>query len=228
MRQALVALGFIAAIGFANWLTVTSWNGTVYVYMGERRAPASVRTARDYTPIDRHALYRSAHAQLMAQAATERRDGAVGIKLGHPLVARPEGGGRDFACEVSGHQGIYDRMEVTFYGIGISDNGEEPHMTIDSACLSSGGLEALDTIWIPMQDITAAQPQDQELQVTGDHPAIVRLEHIPGAWPEKWVLISVRFYREDSQVDELRVDAQHLREAGASLLSFDFPSKSAL
>lgn len=228
MRNALVAVLFLAALGFANWLTVRSWNGTVYVYIGDSRAPASVRTVHDYTPIDRQAVYRSAHAQLMAEASVKRDAGVIGITLGHPLVARPEGGGRDFACQVGGHSGVYDRMEITLYGTGISDNGEEPHMVIDANCQATDHLDVLDPVFIPMQDIVAAAPQDQELQVSGERPAIIRLEHIPGAWPERWVLVSVRFYREDSPQDSFVVDAKHLRDSGMSLLSFDFkPDGSA-
>jgi hypothetical protein len=222
MRNALVGLLFLAAIGFANWLTVRSWNGTVYVYIGERRAPASVRTVQDYTPINRKAIYRSARAQLMAEAAAVRDGGDIAVTLGHPIVPREEGGGRDFACEVAGHTSVYDRMEINFYGTGISDNGEEPHMVIDTACQAGAELDQLEPVWIPMQEIVSAEPRDQELQVSGDQPAIIRLEHIPGAWPEKWVLVSVRFYREDSPDDDLIVDARHLRDGGTALLSFDF------
>lgn len=222
MRNVLTVLGFLVAFGFANYLTTRSWNGTVYVYMGERRAPASVRKSTDYTPIDRKALYRSVHAQLMAEAQTVNKDGYVGIRLGHPIVMREEGGGRDFACQVAGHSGVFDRMQVTFYGTGISDSGNEPHMVIDTACRASTQLDALDTIWVPMQDIVSSNPKDQEVQVSGDRPAMIRFENIPGAWPENWVLISVRFYREDSPDQELVVDAKHLHEAGPTMLSFQF------
>jgi hypothetical protein len=223
MKNAAIALLFLASIGFANWLTTRSWNGLVYVYIGEQRAPASVRTAHDYTPVDRQALGRSVHEQLMSMAATSRQDGNVGVTLGHPLVARPEGGGgREFACEVAGHGGIYDHMEITFYGTGVSDNGDEPHMVIDADCEASAQLDVLNPVWIPMGEIVRTSPRDQEFQVSGPHPTRIRLEHIPGVWPESWVLVSVRFYRQDTPDESLLVDAQHLREGGPTLLSFDF------
>lgn len=218
-----VALFFVCVLLAANWVAVRSWHGTVYVYMGERRAPASVRASKDYTPMDRQVLFRSVHEQIMAEAQTKTLGGDVDVTLGHPLVASPDGGGRDFACEVKGHSGVYDRMELTFYGTGISDNGDEPHMLVDTACASSGGtLGTLDTITIPMQDITSAEPRDQELQVSGPHPAMIRLQHIPGQWPENWVLTNVRFYREDDPDQQLNLDARHLRETGTNLLSFDY------
>jgi hypothetical protein len=228
MKTALAAAFFLAAVLAANGLAVQSWHGMVYVYMGQRRAPASTRTQQDYTAMDRHALSRSVHEQLMAEAKALRNDdeGQVDITLGHPLVARPEGGGRDFACEIQGHVGVYNRMELTFYGTGISENGEEPHMVIDTTCSAAHDqLGALEPVTIPMQDIVSAAAKDQELQVSGPHPAIIHLQNIPARWPQNWVLTQVRFYREDDPDQELTLDARHLREAGVPLLSFDYKTQ---
>ena len=70
MRLLAVAALFLTGLGFSNWITMHSWGGAVYVYVGERRAPASVRTSSDYSAIDRQSLYRSVHAQLMASASS--------------------------------------------------------------------------------------------------------------------------------------------------------------
>jgi hypothetical protein len=228
MRKAFVLFLFLAGVGGANWLTMHSWNGTVYVYTGEHRAPASVRSVKDYSALDRRALYRSVHAQLMASAQLLRNDGSIGIQLGHPLVPRAEGGGREFACDVKGRDGAYDRMELTFYGTGITDNGNAPHLVVDTACEGSSRLDILDTIWIPMRDIVAAQPKDQEMQVSGARPEMIRLQNIPDQWPSTWVLWSVRFYRRDNPDESLTVDAAHLKESVSSLMSFDWNPAGAL
>ncbi|MBX3020716.1 MAG: hypothetical protein KF799_03495 [Bdellovibrionales bacterium] len=227
MRLFSIALLFLAAVGFANHLTTRSWGGAVYVYVGERRAPASVRSVSDYSAIDRRALYRSIHGQLMSTAGASIRDGVVGVRLGHPLIPREEGGGREFACPIAGHVGVYDRVELTFYGTGITASGESPLLIIDNGCQASAQLDTLDTVWIPMQKIIALGPKDQELETDTQPPMYIRLQNIPGEWPENWVLTGVRFYRSDSEDRGMSLDADKLKAdaATASMLSFEWKVK---
>ena len=223
MRRLLPALLFFAALGLAHWLTMQSWNGAVYVYVGERRAPAAVRSVRDYSAIDHRAIYRKAHEQLLAGAELIKRDGQLGVVLGHPLVSRPEDGSREFACHVPGQPGAFERVEITFYGTGITDNGRSPYLVIDTNCSAAVQIDRLATIWIPMQDIVKSTPRDQELQIPGSTATWIRLKNIPDQWPENWTLWSVRFYRPDAIDESLIADAIHLREGLASaLMSFEW------
>lgn len=214
---------FIGLVGVGNFIAERSWHGVVYVYVGEQRAPSSVRKSYDYAPLDGKALSRSVHEQILAETKLDTQAGVVNIRLGHPLVARPEGGGREFACDVLGRSGAYDRMELTFYGTGISDGGEEPHMVVDTICAGSASdLSALQTVWIPMQDIVSAPAADRELQVDGGQPVTIHLQHIPAQWPENWVLTKVRFYRQDNPDQDLVVNAKQMLASGYPLPSFDF------
>lgn len=210
---------FVAAFTGALAVTSRSWNGTVYVYVGERRAPASVRRARDYAPIERAALSRKPDAQLMSGAQVLQSGEEVGVGLGHPLL--PRGAGREFACAVGGHPGIYDRVEVTFYGIGVTDNGERPQLVVETDCRAAEKIDALETLWIPAKALFAAKPGDRDFEVEGERRLNVSLQHIPDVWPESWVLWNVRFYRSDDATDSgLTIDAAHLRANAISLPSF--------
>lgn len=201
---------------------VNSWDGAVFVYLGEQRSPAAVRSMRDYSAIDRKALFSSVHRQMLEGAKLIKQQGQMALTLGHPLMKTAER--NEFACPVEGRPGLFDRVELTFTGTGISESGHQPMMTIESKCGSGGNLSELETIYIPMQDILAAGAKDQELLTTGDHPVLVKLEHIPGEWPVGWVLSTVRFYREGSPEESMTIDSEKMRDTTETgkLLSFDW------
>lgn len=221
MRSWYVPAVFMFALGFGLWVNDRAWNGQVFVYVGEQRAPAAVRSLVDYSSMERKALYRSAHNQLLEHAEVLKRDGFIGVRLGHPLVNR-KGGGKEFGCQVQDHPGVFDRIEIKFIGTGISESGEPARMTVEAHCQSLNDLNLLDVIWIPVSDIFASEPKDTEIQSYGDNPVLVRMESIPNQWPENWVLWSIRLYSNDNPDNVLVLDTPLLKEARPTLLSFDW------
>ena len=137
MRKLIAPAFFIFALATGYWVSVESWNGAVYVYIGEQRSPASNRSMRDYSALDRKALSKSIHKQLLASAKVTERNGFMGVTLGHPLFKRAKGTG-EFACPVQGRAGVFDRVELTFVGIGVSDSGEAPLMLVEAECHHCG------------------------------------------------------------------------------------------
>jgi hypothetical protein len=226
MRNWSTPLFFVFCICAGWWVTDHAWNGQIFVYVGERRAPAAVRSLLDYSSFDRKALYRSAQAQLLAPAEVVLRDRYVGLRFGHPFVTRA-GGGKAFGCQLKDHSGVFDHIEITFIGTGITDSGEPARMTIDSPCRALQDVNHLETVWIPMGDIFASPARDQELQTYGDQPVTVRLEQIPAQWPQNWVLWNIRLYSEDNPDRSLVLDTRRLKEARPTLLSFDWPAAGA-
>lgn len=203
-------------------LSVDSWNGAVFVYLGEQRSPAAVRSMRDYSAIDRKALFSSVHRQMLDGAKLIRQAGFMALTLGHPLMKSADR--NEFACPVQGRPGLFDRVELTFNGTGISASGEQPQMIIESECTGGGNLNQLETIWIPMQDILSTEPKNQEMQMYGDHPVMVRLNHIPGEWPTGWVLSTVRLYHHENLEETMTIDSAKMRDTTdtGKLLSFDW------
>ncbi len=223
MRALFAQIGFCLFLTAGYVVSVESWNGAVFVYLGEQRSPASVRSMRDYSIVDRKALFASVHKQMLEGAKLMKEDGSMGLTLGHPLMKASDG--NDFACPVQGRPGLFDRVELTFLGMGISESGHQPKMIVEADCTSGPNLSQLGTIWIPMADILATEPKDQELQFYGDQPKSIRLEHIPGQWPNAWVLISVRFFRQAFPDENLLIDAEKMRETKGKLISFDWQAK---
>ncbi len=218
MRSFIQFSFFLGSVVIGYCLAIQSWGGGVYVYLGEERSPAAVRKMTDYSEVPRQSLHQAAHQQLLQGAEIEKKDGSVGVRLGNPLV-RNENGASDFACRVRGREGLYDRVEMTFTGTGISEGGELAQMVIDSPCESAQEVSALSTIWIPMKEITALKAEDGDF----DYDAVkIHLLHIPGQWPDNWVLSSVRMFKADDAQPEWKVDAQTLRSSGRELMSFDW------
>jgi len=220
MRKLLAPAAFCLFTLTGYLISMESWNGNVFVYLGEQRAPAAIRSMRDYSAVDRKALYQAVHRQLLEGARMIKGSGEMGLALGHPLIKGDER--TEFACPLEGRPGLFDTMEVTFYGLGISSAGQQPAMTIVAECQSTGSLNRLDTVWIPMKDIMAAEAKDQDLQIYGEHPVSVRLQYMPGEWPAAWVLSKVRLFKRDEPEEQLLIDADKMREANGKLMSFEW------
>ncbi len=220
----IVPAFFVFCLCMGFYLNERAWNGQVYVYVGEERAPSAVRTLNDYSSIERKTLYRSAHTQLLANAEVFRESGRIGIQLGHPLLSR-KSGGKEFGCQVQDHSGVFDHIEIVFIGTGISEGDHPARMIVDSRCHSLKNLNLLETVWIPMQDIVNSEPKDQEMQVFGDDPIMVRLEEIPSQWPESWTLWTIRLYSENNPDESLALDTPLLKQARPKLLSFDWKAE---
>lgn len=127
-----------------------------------------------------------------------------------------------FACQVQGRTGLFDRVELTFWGVGVSVSGDAPRLIVDTECSAeSEDIGLLQTIWIPMQSVIAAGARDQELEFLEQNPIYIRLEHMPDEWPKSWMLHDVRFYRITDPDDSLSLGMDQIRSARPELLFFD-------
>lgn len=220
MRSHVVFAFFLFAAYMGFRVSVDSWDGRVFVYVGEDRAPASVRKLDDYAPLDRKALFTAPHRQLLNNASAFRDEKYVKINLGHPLLKTSWGS--EFACPVEGHAGLFDRMELTFIGVGVAESGEPPRLVVETDCAQGADLNSLAPVWIPMRDLAASPAKNREFRIFGDHPVDVRLEQFPSSWPEQWALWNVKLFKQTRPEDALNFGSAKLREANHKLLTFDW------
>ena len=221
MRTPYAIPFFLFCLCLGLWVNQRSWNGLVFVYIGEQRSPAAVRSLHEFSALDQKALHRSVEAQLLAYAEIYKDQGLLGVQLGHPLLTG-KNGGKEFSCQVQDVSGVYDRVEIVFVGTGVSQGGGSPRMIIDSRCHSEGNLNQLDTVWIPMQTVLLSQPKDQAFELPGENSVKLRFENIPDGWPENWVMWNVRFYKESNPEESLVMNAEMLKLGRPTLLSFDW------
>lgn len=212
---------FIACVCLGFWVSERSWKGTLYVYVGEHRSPANIRSLGEYSGLSREALERAPQEQLLSFAQIYKDQGMLGVQLGHPIV-NVKSGGKTFGCQVQDMTGAYDRIQMTFTGTGVTSGGEPGKMIVDSKCRSEQDLNQLETVWIPMQALLSAKPSDQEYEFPGESMTRLKFQSIPDVWPENWVLTNVRFYRDDDSEDQLVLDNTQMRESGLKLLQFDW------
>lgn len=221
-----MVLLFMVGLMLGYGIVVRSWGGSLYVYLGEERSPAAVRLLSDYAALDRGALTNEVHQQLVGAAELIKQDGNLGIRLGHPLL-QLRNGGYDFACAVQGRRGVYDRIELTFWGIGITESGHPPEMVVETACRTDEDLNRLATLWLPMSEILANPAKDQQLEFYDDQPLTIRMEQIPGEWPESWVLTRIRLFRESNPTRGLEIGASLIKEARSKIISFEWDRKGS-
>lgn len=195
-----------------------AWNGIVYIYVGEERSPAAVKSLEDYYPVSNKYLQKAAEDQLYDGVRFMARQNELGVGIGNVLM--PDAFGRHhFACSAPAHAGIFDRVELSFVGIGVSDNGAIPKMKVDSTCAADDELLSLSPIWIPMADIYQAEPKTQELEFPEFGTTAVHFENLASTWPERWTLVRVRLYQSHSGASELFLEP---KRASSDHLSFDW------
>lgn len=221
MRTFMAAKLFFSTAVLSYTLVLHSWGGGIFVYLGEERAPAAVRTLADYSELKPEALSASVERQVLGQAEVEKNEGHIGVHLGNPLI-RLDDGTAGFGCKVRGRGGLFERVELTFMGVGISASGETARMVVEAPCEALTEPNTLSTIWIPLGEIVSAAAKDADY-FYGDGDAALRIQlfDIPGEWPPSWSLVGVRLLKKDSEA-VLAFNSEKIREARASRLSIQW------
>lgn len=202
-------------------MSTDSWNGILYVYLGDERSPAAVHNLKDFSRLDAKSLSRAAHDQVIANAEILKKQDAVGIKLGHFLTRSPDGK-REFACDVESRSGVYNRISMTFMGLGISDSGEVPKLIVEADCKASMDLDWLETVWVPMTQISKLGGSDQEYNTYDANHVSVQVEHMTADWPENWALTNVRLFHANNPDESMIVDTNKLPFESKQKFTFEW------
>lgn len=216
----LPALFFLSVLCCGYFVATKSWKGVVYVYIGGKRMPAAMHNLKDFSKLDSKSLSRAAHEQVLAHAEIIKTQDALGLRLGH-FLTRSADGNREFACQVDGRDGVYDKIQVTLIGHGVAESGEVPKIIVEAECKSSKDLDWLETVWIPMEQVSFAE-NDQEIQTYGSGAVNVKIENLPSTWPETWGVTNVRMFRSSNPDESLIVQAASLGSEARRSLSFDW------
>lgn len=206
-------------------LAVNSFDGKLFVYLGESRAPASVRELHDYMPVSGKVLKRSVSEQILAESKFLLRKGRLNIGLGNPL-SKGADGLKHFGCGTSAGLGPYDQIELVFEGQGIMESGRSPQLSVQAACRSTQQPAQMDWIEIPIEEIRkdlGRRRHDTELMYSTPSTVRVQFKNLPYVWPEDWVLISVKLWSERDPSRALQVSTDEWRTLHAKRVSFFWP-----
>lgn len=195
--NSILFLSFCSFVFLGQWLMTDAWNGVVYIYVGEDRAPAAVKNLSDYYPVSNKFLRKPMEEQLFGNVAFVSRQNELGVQVGNFLTF-DSSGNRRFACHTENRGGVFNRVELSFVGVGVSDDGRIPKMTVNSNCAAEDDLTTLSPIWIPMGDIYQAEPKTQELHFPEFGSTAIHFENLASTWPERWALVKVRLYNSES------------------------------
>ena len=196
----------LAAIIGAS-VSLRSWNGISYYYLDEnKRHPAAVRRAFDFSQLEGDALELASQKRLLSDARVVnlKKGFGWGIELGH-FITRGDRGERQFAC------GFYDRVELTFFAKGMAISGERPLMMVEAGCRIGDNVNRISAIPIPVSKILQEPPGDLEFQYLEENPVVIKFNHVVDQWPRKWSLYSVRLFHHSITNREVKVDSTQIQ-----------------
>lgn len=200
---ALAVFAVMFALGGA--VTLKSWDGEFYVYLGDSRSPAAIQRNLDFSNLNGSELLLASQRRLVSSARILLQDQQVGIELGN-FVTKDVAGNKVLACRA------YDRVSVEFRAEGMAESGSVPTMTVESLCREGSDLTRIQPIWIPVEQILNQSPGDLELQIWDKDPVAVKLSQVGSAWPKTWRLTSVRLYNKHDTQKEIVIDPEAVRE----------------
>lgn len=181
-----------------------SWEGIRFVSISNGRSPAAIKGLRDLSSLRGTSLSTAAESQFMSQSLIEKTKEGLEIAL-NQFVMRDSQGKRNFVCQVEGRPGVFDRVEVTLIGLGISEGGKLPKLTIETDCKSQPNPKFIGPIkiFIPMAKIYELRPVDQDLNFYDEQNSFIRISQMPSEWPGEWSLESIRYFNSKSPQEML-------------------------
>lgn len=206
-RNLTLAAGtvFCATVLLGAFCSLVSWNGVIYVYVGESRTPAAIQKNRDVSNL-RGADFRIASRdRLLSDAKLLSEGNMVGIQLGH-FITKKVDGSKQFACQA------YQRIRLIYQAEGMAESGEIPEMTIEGACqMSRDNINAIAPLWVPRQKLFSQRPHNFEVEYEeNDARMLFRFDHMGSQWPQQWILQTVTLFDPDTVKNSLEFSASEV------------------
>lgn len=195
MKKPLILFYAMSLVG-GVLLAKSSWDRLSFVYVGSERSPAALRGMKDFSSLRGSSLNEAAANELIDQIKLLPMDGGIRLEL-NQFILRDQQGHKNFVCRIGGRDGVFDRLEVTLMGYGVSEHGESPEMIVTSDCVSSDDGKSVGSIAIsiPMREVANLKPVDQSLALGDSLMTTVRLVNMTSVWPEEWQVLSVRYFK---------------------------------
>jgi len=177
------------------------------------RSPASIPRVYDFSHLSGSDLLAAAKERLLQPAKISGQGALQGLQLGHFLVKNKDGLIVE-ACEV------YDKIELEFVAVGMAVNGEPPRMIVRGPCQASDDDNFIDPVLVDARKILAAEPEDQDFDLSEDGSGELTFTNVSDSWPREWILNSIRLYNKSGK--EIRADSSDIKRHVGKNLTIDW------
>jgi hypothetical protein len=197
---------FLSFTALACFFALNSWNGVIYIYVGDARTPAAVQKRFDVSNLKGSDLRIASRDRLLSDAHLLFKSGMTGIELGH-FITKNQDGVRQFACQ------MYQRVQLVFQAEGMAESGEIPTMNIEGPCLmSSADINHMSPIWIPYKNFLAQRPHDFAVDYEEDDERLTfSFRNMGSEWPDTWALHKITLIETDQTTNGLEFSSQEIR-----------------
>lgn len=198
------------------------------MYVGGSRTPAAIRGLRDLSSLKGASLSSAAEFHFFKESELKKTKQGIEIFL-NQFVMRDESGGRNFVCQVEGRPGVFDRLEVTLEGIGISEAGKIPRIIVETDCKSLPDSKTIGQIkiFLPMEKLYGLAPKDQDLSFYDETNTQLRVVQMVSEWPRDWVLKSVRYFDSKAPEKMLSLDVPKNKGPSEGAFTLSWPIKTS-
>lgn len=212
---------FLLFAGFGFWITVSAWDGMIYVsdlkLKGlSGRVPAAIRKDLDFSRLNGAELMSASQKRLFTAARVITTQKNVGIEFGQ-FIIRSNDGQRQLACD------FYDRVRVKLQADGMAVSGERPEIEINAPCATSTDLALTEPIWIPTEEIMSGNAADGEAKFASLERSSFRFRNMSHHWPRRWAVTEVTLYRESEPGQEVHVDQSDMKDFNQKPLIVTWP-----
>ncbi len=215
---------FLLFAGFGFWITVSAWDGMIYVsdlkLKGlSGRVPAAIRKDLDFSRLNGAELMSASQKRLFTAARVITTQKNVGIEFGQ-FIIRSNDGQRQLACD------FYDRVRVKLQADGMAVSGERPEIEINAPCATSTDLARTEPIWIPTEEIMSGNAADGEATFASVERSSFRFRNMSHHWPRRWAVTEVTLYRESEPGHEVHVDQGDMKDFNQKPLIVTWPESA--
>jgi hypothetical protein len=201
----------------------------------QKRNLASVKTQFDLSCLKNEELNAAVKKRILNGLKTTRRDGHLGLEIGH-FVYSPNGNKGLSDCNIKSAREIsswssadenrklacreYPIVKLSFTSDESAENGEKKKFEVEAECQVSNDISKTEMIWIPWEKLASEKPFEGEAQFSTPSKVLVRAQNLTENWPKKWILSAIYL---KGQSGEILVDQQDIKNLAGRPVVFDFP-----
>lgn len=194
LRKTLISFGVLSCF-FALGLSIglSSWDKNLYVQWipSQGRGLAEAHGEKEILNFSYENLRQEAESTLFSKTQIIRNEDFINFYLGNFLIPDSKTEKYQFICQ------SFPLVEFTFSALGLSLNGDQGLMVIQSSCQMED-KDFIGPFWLPHQHILS-----HSSQTTFEFPekeVFIRFYNAGLKFTPSWLLTSVRFF-DDAQLD---------------------------